>query len=125
MILKVTFPSQKEARLRLGICHDTVLSGKFHCDTGWRISSQPVFVYILFGNPGEQINLVPMNKGINASGGSWYNMEQGWAARMQNGVNITDVKIDIQYGTSGRPTRLAVTWKENGVEIPQPVVHNN
>lgn len=29
-----------------------------------------------FGGAGEQINLVPMKKSINQSGGTWYQMEQ-------------------------------------------------
>jgi hypothetical protein len=34
---------------------------------------------LLFNDPGEQINLVPMKKDINGSGGSWYKMEKEWA----------------------------------------------
>lgn len=69
-----------------------------------------------FGGPGEQINLVPMKKSINQAGGDWYNMEATWAQKIQNGTSITDVKIEIQYGSNGRPTSFSVTWKENGVD---------
>lgn len=67
-----------------------------------------------FGGPGEQINLVAMSKSLNQ--GAWKNMEQDWANKIQNGINITNIKIDITYGPNGRPLGFDVEWFENGVK---------
>lgn len=77
-----------------------------------------------FGGPGEQINLVPMKKSLNQSGGDWYNMEQAWATKIQNGITITDLEINIVYGANGRPTKFVVKWKEDGIAIA-PIEHLN
>lgn len=69
-----------------------------------------------FGGAGEQINLVPMSKTINQSGGSWYQMEQQWAnALAQPGGKVENIKIKIlDFDTNGRPGRFEVTCDING-----------
>jgi hypothetical protein len=54
-----------------------------------------------------------MNQSLNQ--GNWKLMEMNWATKIQNGTNITDLKIDIQYGGNGRPTGFDVKWYENGI----------
>ncbi len=65
-----------------------------------------------------------MKKSLNQSGGDWNLMENVSATKMHNGINILEVKIDIEYGGSGRPTKFTVNWKENGVSVP-PSQHLN
>jgi hypothetical protein len=42
---------------------------------------------------------------------------------VQNGVNITNVKIDITYGPGNRLVKFNVEWFENGVR--KTAEHNN
>jgi DNA/RNA non-specific endonuclease len=72
-----------------------------------------------FGGPGEQIDLVPMKKTLNQSPGTWAAMEQEWANTL-NGTNgiggtVTNIQINIIYGSTGRPTGFIVTALQNGV----------
>lgn len=76
-----------------------------------------------FGGPGEQINIVPMSSTLNRYPGDWWQMEQDWASKIQNGVNITNIKIDIIYSSNGRPTNFNVSWYENGIQ--QFLSHSN
>jgi DNA/RNA non-specific endonuclease len=74
-----------------------------------------------FGGPGEQINLVPMKKTLNQAPGLWAAMEQQWANTLNGNGTITDIEINIIYGTNGRATNFVVTGKVNGT----PTVWNH
>jgi len=45
-------------------------------------------------------------------------MEQNWA---NSGKTITNVKIEIIYGTNHRPTNFLVEWFENGTKITKNI----
>lgn len=68
-----------------------------------------------FGGAGEQINLVPMNKSVNQSPGTWYNMERDWSTKLSNGIVITNLKIKVVYQNDFRPIKFEVEWFEDGV----------
>ncbi|WP_294669355.1 DNA/RNA non-specific endonuclease, partial [uncultured Fluviicola sp.] len=76
-----------------------------------------------FGGPGEQINLVPMKQSLNQPPGEWWQMEQSWATQVSNGISITNIKIEVVYGTNSRPTGFNVEWFENGTKRTK--FHNN
>ncbi|MEO8769589.1 MAG: DNA/RNA non-specific endonuclease [Ferruginibacter sp.] len=67
-----------------------------------------------FNGIGEQVNYVPMNSVLNQSGG-WHQMEMGWRNKLLNGGTVTDVHIDIIYGTNKRPIQFNVTAIEDGI----------
>jgi hypothetical protein len=81
-----------------------------------------------FNGPGEKINIVPMDRGINRSGGAWYKMESEWASYLKNPDNkIKNVKINIVYN-GNRPASFNISWKQidaNGVEKVMSKTINN
>jgi len=69
----------------------------------------------VFGGAGEGINLVPMDKVLNGSGGQWYELEKTWKAALNAG---RDVKVDIKpkyTGNSTRPESFVVKYEIAGV----------
>lgn len=69
-----------------------------------------------FKGSGDIDNLVAMHKGINRSGGKWYNMEKQWRkALSKNPPDKVEVSIRPRYkGNSQRPDRFIVEFKING-----------
>lgn len=71
-----------------------------------------------FGGPGEQINLVPMKKTLNQHPGTWAQMEQEWVNTLNANGTVTNIEINIIYGSNGRPTGFTVVADVNGVTTP-------
>lgn len=70
-----------------------------------------------FGGPSEQINYQPMDSVTNRSG-EWRNMEKSWKKTLEDGGQITDIRMKIDYdGTCKRPTDFNVSYKENGATL--------
>ncbi|NJN47112.1 MAG: hypothetical protein HC808_12210, partial [Candidatus Competibacteraceae bacterium] len=46
-----------------------------------------------FDGPGEAINLIAQNRGINRSGGQWYALESTWQTALNRGHQVS---VDIQ-----------------------------
>lgn len=57
-----------------------------------------------FNGSGDLDNLVAMNREINRSGGTWYNMEQEWVSALKE-VPPRKVTVDIQPVYSGQSLR--------------------
>jgi hypothetical protein len=76
-----------------------------------------------FDGAGEQINFVPMNRTINQSGGTWYQMESEWAKTLRANGEVTNVEMKIMYGTNKRPVGFEVTADVNGT--PKTYNHIN
>lgn len=76
-----------------------------------------------FGGPGEQINLVPMKATINQNPGTWFTMENEWASVLNNGGTVTNIEININYGSNGRPLSFSVEATVNG--LPKDYPHTN
>ena len=69
-----------------------------------------------FNGPGDLDNVIAMNREINRSGGTWYNMEEEWASALKE-VPPRKVTVDIQpvySGKSLRPDSFDVTYKIEG-----------
>ncbi|MGV2876367.1 DNA/RNA non-specific endonuclease [Macrococcus capreoli] len=65
-----------------------------------------------FGGSPDLDNLVPMNSGINRSGGKWFNMEKTWADALKE-VPPKQVKVKIEpvySGDSLRPDEFDVYY---------------
>lgn len=62
-----------------------------------------------FNGPGEQINVVPMKSSINQPPGTYAAMEQEWSGAITNGGTVTNVRINITYGSNNRPTGITVS----------------
>jgi hypothetical protein len=56
-----------------------------------------------------------MKSSINQPPGTYAAMEQEWANAITNGGTVTNVKIEIVYGSNNRPIQLNVTAKVNGL----------
>lgn len=69
-----------------------------------------------FNGSGDLDNLVAMNREINRSGGTWYNMEEEWASALKE-VPPRKVTVDIQpvySGKSLRPDSFKVIYEIEG-----------
>lgn len=69
-----------------------------------------------FNGSGDLDNLVAMNREINRSGGTWYNMEEEWASALKE-VPPRKVTVDIQpvySGNSLRPDSFKVKYQIEG-----------
>lgn len=67
-----------------------------------------------FGGPTEQINYQPMDSYTNRMG-EWRNMEKDWGKVLDEGGEITDVRIESLYDdASKRPSGFDISYKENG-----------
>lgn len=66
----------------------------------------------IFNDPGEKINLVPMDGNLNKS--EWKKMENSWADALKDGRQV-NVKIEPVYtGNSKRPDSFNVTYSIDG-----------
>jgi filamentous hemagglutinin len=78
----------------------------------------------VFGGAGEAINLVPMDKTLNGTGGKWYALEQEWLDALESGSNV---KVDIQpvySGSSTRPDSFVVKYEVDGTKFEPPLIKN-
>ncbi|WP_348644708.1 DNA/RNA non-specific endonuclease [Yoonia sp. F2084L] len=78
----------------------------------------------VFGGAGEGVNLVPMNRTPNGSGGRWYELERQWRNALDAGQNV---RVDIQprYTTNPqRPTDFIVRYEIDGVLTSPPPIKN-
>ena len=69
-----------------------------------------------FNGPGGLDNVIAMNREINRSGGTWYNMEEEWASALKE-VPPRKVTVDIQpvySGKSLRPDAFNVIYEIEG-----------
>ena len=69
-----------------------------------------------FNGPGDLDNVIAMNREINRSGGTWYNMEEEWASALKE-VPPRKVTVDIQpvySGKSLRPDAFNVIYEIEG-----------
>lgn len=78
-----------------------------------------------YGGPAEQINLLPMESGINRNG-EWRRMEKEIGKYLDAGNSVTDLSIKPQYeGDSRRPTGFEVEYsvseRRNGY-IDNPII---
>lgn len=67
-----------------------------------------------FDGPGEAINLIAQNRGINRSGGQWYALESTWQTALSRGQQVN---VDIQPVFSGsniRPDAITVRYTIDG-----------
>nr|WP_318526928.1 DNA/RNA non-specific endonuclease [Xanthomonas sacchari] len=62
----------------------------------------------IFDEPGEKLNLVPMNSNLNK--GAWKAMENEWAGALREGKSVK-IKIEPSYTGSGRPDKFNVTYQ--------------
>ena len=63
----------------------------------------------MFKGPGEGINIVPMDKAFNGSGGEWYKLETDWKKALEGNKSV---KVNIQpvySGNSKRPDSFIIT----------------
>ncbi|WP_369310052.1 DNA/RNA non-specific endonuclease [Providencia rettgeri] len=72
-----------------------------------------------FNEPGEKINIVPMNSNLNRV--EWKKMENLWAKALKENKQV-DVKIEPVYiGNSDRPAKFNVRYT---IEGERPVIKN-
>jgi hypothetical protein len=73
-----------------------------------------------FGAPGGAVNLSLQNWRANRCG-SYKDLENAWAAKRKDGIDIYVQVTDISRPGEQRPFRRNVQWKErvNGVESPR------
>ncbi|OAB88365.1 hypothetical protein AWH69_00670 [Janibacter melonis] len=78
----------------------------------------------VFGGPGEGINLVAMDKGVNLT--SMRNLERDWAAALGEDppAVIEATARPIYSGDSERPRAIVVEWTKNG-QAQDPEYINN
>ena len=58
----------------------------------------------MFKGPGEGINIVPMDKNFNGSGGEWYALERTWKKALESNQTVKVIIKPIYSGNSRRPT---------------------
>jgi filamentous hemagglutinin len=78
----------------------------------------------VFGGAGEGINLVPMDKILNGSGGRWYELERSWMKALDSNKSV---KVDIRpvYGNGGsKPTEFVVKYEIDGKLFTPPPIKN-
>lgn len=71
----------------------------------------------MFKGPGEGINIVPMDKTFNGSGGEWGQLEKTWQSALKSNKSV---KVNIQpiySGTSKRPASFMIEQMINGVRL--------
>jgi filamentous hemagglutinin len=78
----------------------------------------------VFGGAGEAVNLVPMDRILNAPGGRWFELEREWRRAIDAG---RDVSVDIRPvypDGSRRPGLFEVEFSIDGVPQPPRQIFN-
>lgn len=78
----------------------------------------------MFKGPGEGINIVPMDKNFNGSGGKWYQLENDWKKALENNQSVNVSIRPVYSGTSKRPDSFIVIQKIGSAKATQVTLKN-
>ena len=78
----------------------------------------------MFKGPGEGINIVPMDKNFNGSGGEWYALERTWKKALESNQTVKVIIKPIYSGNSRRPTSFSVEQQINGINFKPQILKN-
>lgn len=78
----------------------------------------------MFKGAGEAINLVPMDRTLNGSGGEWYKLEQVWKEALSKNQKVEVNIKPIYTSDSKRPLEFRIEQNINGKRLPNRIIKN-